>query len=139
MNSVVHFELPVEDRDRASEFYSQAFGWKANKMDEKMGSYTVVQTAETDAAGMIQEPGRINGGLYMKTKEDQFPTVVIAVDDINEAMEKVKSAGGKILGGSFAPDKPDDIPGVGKYIAVRDTEGNRIALLQPNATMEVHA
>lgn len=40
MNPVVHFELPVEDRDRASEFYSTVFGWEANKLGPEMGNYT---------------------------------------------------------------------------------------------------
>lgn len=139
MNSVVHFELPVEDRDRASDFYSKVFGWKANKMGEEMGGYTTVQTADTDENGMVKEPGRINGGLFIKTERDQLPTVVLAVDDIQEAMKKVADNGGEIIGGSYAAGQPDDIPGVGLYIGVRDTEGNRIALLQPKSNMEVHA
>ncbi len=131
MNPVVHFELPVEDRDRASEFYNKAFGWNANKLGEDMGNYTVVQTTDTDENRMPKTPGQINGGLYMKTKDDQFPTVVIAVDDIHESMKKVEEAGGQIIGGGHAAGEPDDIPGVGLYIAVRDSEGNRIAILQP--------
>ncbi|MFZ3384684.1 MAG: hypothetical protein WA144_12230 [Candidatus Methanoperedens sp.] len=53
-----------------------------------------------------------------------------AVDDIKEAMKKVKEAGGKVLGGQV-PGKPDDIPGVGLYVSFIDTEGNRAGMLQP--------
>ncbi len=54
----------------------------------------------------------------------------LAVDDIYQAMKKVKVAGGKVLGGQ-KPGKPDDIPGVGLYVSFIDTEGNRIGMLQP--------
>jgi len=138
MNPVVHFELPAEDSARMVEFYSKTFGWKAKVMGPEMGNYVVVQTSETDDKGMIKEPGRINGGFFPKSKDSQFPTVVIAVDDIREAMKNVEAAGGKVIGGGRKAGEPDDIPGVGLYIAIMDTEGNRIALLQPKPMMEVH-
>jgi predicted enzyme related to lactoylglutathione lyase len=50
--------------------------------------------------------------------------VVIAVDDIAKAMKKVAEAGGQVLG------EPMEIPGIGKYVAFKDTEGNRVSLLQ---------
>jgi uncharacterized protein len=133
MNPVVHFELPVEDRDRASEFYSQAFGWKANKFGPEMGNYVVVHTTETDEKGMGKTPGHINGGLFTRPDANQHPSIVLAVDDIFEAMNAVESAGGTVLGGQGGPDKPDDIPGVGLYCAITDTEGNRVGILQPSA------
>ena len=49
---VVHFEIPVDDRDRASAFYGGAFGWQLNSMPD-MG-YTLVSTGPaTDAAFCI--------------------------------------------------------------------------------------
>lgn len=138
MNPVVHFELGADDKNRMVEFYTKAFGWKAQMMGPKMGDYVVVSTTETGADGLPTKPGRINGGLFIKTKEYQHPTVVIAVDDIRESMKKIEESGGKVIGGGHKVGEPDDIPGVGLYIAFRDTEGNRIALLQPKANMEVH-
>jgi len=55
----------------------------------------------------------------------QHPSVVIAVDDIKQAMAKVSKAKGKVLG------EPMEIPGVGQYVSFQDTEGNRVSLLQP--------
>ncbi len=40
-------------------------------------------------------------------------------------MEIVKKAGGKIKG------KVQDIPGVGMFVMVKDTEGNDVGMLQP--------
>jgi predicted enzyme related to lactoylglutathione lyase len=64
-------------------------------------------------------------------KPDQYPSVVVAVDDVKEQMKKVKEAGGQLLG------EPMGIPGVGLCVSFRDTEGNRVAMLQPLNVMQV--
>lgn len=133
MNPVVHFEMPFEDRDRAAKFYSTAFGWKAQLMGPEMGDYAVMQTSETDTKGMIKETGRINGGMFKKTPENPNPSIVIAVPDIKAAIEKVKAAGGTV---SFTENgEPMNIPGIGLYIGITDTEGNRVSMLQPSLMM----
>lgn len=97
MNPVVHFEMPAEDRKRMIEFYSKVFGWKAEQLGTEMGNYVVVSTTERyPKTKFPKEPGRINGGFFQKTKDNQYPSVVIAVDDIREHMKKVKEAGGKV-------------------------------------------
>jgi len=127
MNPVVHFEMPYDDHERLTKFYSSAFGWNMNKMGPDMGDYIIATTTDTDEKGMIQTPGTINGGFFPKTPEGaQVPSVVIAVDDINEAMKNISDAGGKVLG------EPMEIPGVGKYVSFEDTEGNKASVLQPN-------
>ena len=126
MNPVVHFEMPAEDRERMSRFYTKAFGWQTQMMGPEMSDYVVVTTTESDDAGPKQR-GAINGGFFPKKKEvpAQVPSVVIAVDDIQGSMKKVTDAGGKVLG------DPMDIPGVGRYVSFVDTEGNRVSMLQP--------
>ena len=130
MNPVVHFEMPYDDAARAADFYTNAFGWKPNNLGPAMGDYVVVHTTQTDEHNMIQTPGHINGGLFKRTKPDQAPSVVISVDDIHEAMQKVAAAGGQVLGGQ-RPGEPDDIPGIGLYCSIIDSEGNRVGMLQP--------
>jgi predicted enzyme related to lactoylglutathione lyase len=51
--------------------------------------------------------------------------VVIAVDDIHASIEKIRLAGGTILG------EPVEIPSVGLYVSFTDTENNRVSILQP--------
>ena len=134
MDPVVHFEMPAVDKKRMVKFYEGVFGWKTTQLGPEMGDYVLVTTTGTDADGMVKEPGNINGGFYEKTVGEprgQHPRVVIAVDDIREAMKKVTTAGGKVLGGDFAPGEPDDIPGIGLYSAFIDTEGNEVGMLQP--------
>ncbi len=137
MNPVVHFEMGYNDRERAKEFYTKTFGWKMNQMGPEMGEYVVAQTTETDEKGMIKTPGNINGGLYQKTEDPRShaPSVVISVKDIKASMETVKANGGKILGARNEKGEttmePMMIPGVGLWITIEDTEGNRVSMLQP--------
>lgn len=131
MNPVVHFEIPAENKDRMVNFYMSVFGWEAQKLGPDMGNYVVVSTTEMGDNGRPKTPGAINGGFFEKTNDNQYPSVVIAVDDIKESMKKVEAAGGKIQGGGYKAGEPDDIPGVGLYISFIDTEGNRISMLQP--------
>lgn len=126
MNPVVHFEMPYESRERMAKFYSTTFGWQTEMLGEEMGNYVLATTTESDETGP-KRPGAINGGFFSKSADmpGQYPSVVIAVDNIAEVMRKVNEAGGKVLG------EPMEIPGVGQYVAFYDTEGNRASLLQP--------
>jgi len=137
MNPVVHFEMGYNDKDRMVKFYETVFGWKTEAMGPDMGNYVVAHTAETDENGMVQTKGAINGGFYQKSDDpnSQAPSVVVSVKDVKAAMQAVAAAGGKILGG-MDPDgnhtmEPQMIPGVGLWISVMDTEGNRFSILQP--------
>ncbi|MGA9422208.1 MAG: VOC family protein [Rhodanobacteraceae bacterium] len=125
MNPVVHFEMPYEQSSRLSRFYEQAFNWKMQAFGEEMGNYVLATTTESTESGPTK-PGAINGGFFPKKPDwpAQYPSVVIGVDNIHEAMERVKQAGGAVLG------EPMEIPGVGQYVSFNDTEGNRVSLLQ---------
>lgn len=127
MNPVVHFEMPAEDRNRMAGFYTTVFGWKTQMLGPDMSDYVLATTTESDESGRPKKPGAINGGFFPKSedKPGQYPSVVIAVEDIKKHMQKVEKAGGKVLG------EPWDIPGVGLYVAFIDTEGNRVSMLQP--------
>jgi uncharacterized protein len=127
MNPVVHFEMPAEDRKRMSEFYSKTFGWQTQQLGPEMGNYVLAMTTESDDNGP-KKPGTINGGFFTKSDDmpAQYPSVVIAVDDIGQSMKKVAQSGGRVLG------EPMDIPGVGKYVSFFDTEGNRVSMLEPS-------
>ncbi len=136
MNPVVHFEMGYKDRARMVKFYESVFGWKTETMGADMGNYVVAHTTETDKDGMVQTKGAINGGFYQKSNDpqSQAPSVVVSVDDINAAVKAVVDAGGKILGGVNPKGEhtlePQMIPGVGLWVSVKDTEGNRLSILQ---------
>jgi len=126
MNPVVHFEMPYDDRQRMAKFYSSAFGWRTQMLGDEMGNYVLATTTESDEGGP-KKPGAINGGFFPKKPDwpAQHPSIVIAVDDIKQAVRKVTEADGQVLG------EPMEIPGVGQYVSFTDTEGNRLSMLQP--------
>ena len=66
MDQVVHFEIPVDDVERARGFYGTVFEWGIVPMDD--ADYTLVLTTPVDEKGPIENrtpiaPGAINGGL----------------------------------------------------------------------------
>ena len=111
-----------------AKFYRAAFGWRTQILDEEMGNYELVTSAETDARPGAAA-GAINGGFYAKKPDwpSQYPAIVTAVEDIEAAMAAVDAAGGKLLG------EPMTIPGIGLYLSFLDPEGNRSSMLQPFA------
>ena len=132
MDPVVHFEMPYDNRERMAKFYRSAFGWQTQMLGEDMGNYVLATTTESDTSGP-KRSGAINGGFYSKQEDKpaQYPSVVIAVDDIKASINQVAEAGGKVLG------EPMEIPGVGRYVSFVDTEGNRVSMLQPAPRMDV--
>lgn len=126
-NPVVHFEMPYKDSKRLAGFYEQVFGWGMMDVGEKMGNYVLATTAETDENQMVRTPGTINGGFYPESEGElgKSTHVVISVDDLKASIEQVKKSGGEIVGEQM------DIPGIGLYISIKDTEGNIVGILQP--------
>jgi hypothetical protein len=115
-----------DDRERMATFYKGAFGWQTRMLGPEMGNYVLATTTESDESAP-QQPGAINGGFYARKSDwpAQYPSLVIAVDDIRAAMKKVVEPGGKVLG------EPMQIPGIGQYVSFLDTEDNRVSMLQP--------
>jgi predicted enzyme related to lactoylglutathione lyase len=122
-NRIVHFEIEATNRERAKNFYARAFGWEMQQMGPEMGEYVVVITGDP------KEPGAINGGIFGSpggaTKELNAFSCVVGVDNIDQAMGNVQSAGGQLLGDKM------DIPGIGTFVRCKDTEGNIFTMLQP--------
>ncbi len=122
MNKVVHFEIPVDNLDRAKKFYS-TFGWQLQDWPMPDGStYIGCRTVETDPSTFLpKEPGAINGGMILRNDVSRMPNITMHVSSIEEFTEKIRKAGGTqikakttIQGGSFAYFK--------------DTEGNVFGL-----------
>lgn len=122
MNQVVHFEIPFDDKARASKFYSEIFGWALTDMPQF--SYVMVETAESGETGMPKEPGAINGGLVPRPKEAAHPCIYVAVGSLDATLKQVAAGGGTIV----TPKTP--IPGMGAFARVMDTEGNVLGLYE---------
>ena len=126
MDKVVHFEIPVDDTDRAQAFYKNIFGWNIEKAGEM--PYWMVRTVECDENMMPKEKGAINGGMLKRDESNdpgsKNPVIVINVPNIEGYCNKIKEANGKIL---MEPRKVGDM---GIYTRFQDTEGNIMGLWQ---------
>ncbi len=125
MDKVCHFEVPYDDKERMEKFYSGVFGWTFTDAPGDM-PYTFAMTTEVNEQMMPKEVGGINGGTYARADEGaKSPVIVLQVDSCEQRLKDVESGGGKALMG------PHEIPGMGIYGQVQDTEGNIIGLWQP--------
>src|SRR5688572_7437707 len=107
-HGVVHFEIPASDPDKLSQFYTQLFGWKIEKMDMGGGaSYYMTQSVPVGEDFMPTERGAINGGIYKRENSQQQPTNYVNVESVDQYVEKAKGLGAKVVMGKMP------IPGMG--------------------------
>lgn len=122
MDSVVHFEIRVDDPRRAAAFYKKAFGWTAQEF-QGMG-YWMLGTTESNERGMPKSPGSINGGLAKRQGALKHPVVVISVKSIDKALSKIETLGGKTV------LKKQPVGDMGFSAYFKDSEGNVVGLWQ---------
>jgi predicted enzyme related to lactoylglutathione lyase len=109
-NSIVHFELPAKDTQRARGFYESVFGWSFR--DAMPGfEYLMTEGIEPVAAVYPQQSG------------EQGPIVYFSTDDIDAAAAKVRDAGGEA-------EEKQPIPEIGWFARCKDSEGNAFSLFQ---------
>jgi predicted enzyme related to lactoylglutathione lyase len=105
-------ELATPDMDASAKFYSDLFGWKAERMEGTPMAYMVVQSAA----------GRGNGGI-----REQMPgeppnwLVYLGCEDAGASAAKVEELGGKKISGPFSI-------GPGDVAIVQDPQGGVFAL-----------
>jgi len=122
----IHFEIPVDDMERAKKFYSELFGWDIQGAPG-FEDYQTVHTLPVDENNMVQGAG-INGGM-MKKSGGQMPIInYINVEDIDKYLARLEELGGQIL----MPKMP--IKGIGYNAVVQDTEGNTFGMIQEDKT-----
>ncbi|MDQ3865603.1 MAG: VOC family protein [Actinomycetota bacterium] len=109
-SSVVWFELPAADTDRARDFYARLFGWSFEAFGDE--DYHVSYEAGGAVSGAPDEKGLL---------------AYFGVDDIDAAIARVRELGGEAGGKQVEP-------GVGEYAHCNDPEGNRFGLFRPEAS-----
>ena len=113
-NPVVHWEIGGIDGEKLKEFYDQLFDWEIQHIPEM--KYYVCEVGE----------GGIGGGLF-QVDESQgmkpFITVYVQVDDLQAALNKAESLGGKAV---CQPTKISDEHGY--YAMFTDPDGNLVGL-----------
>jgi predicted enzyme related to lactoylglutathione lyase len=119
-NKVVHFEILGRDAKKSQDFYAGLFGWQIdanNPMDY----------------GMVPaEAGSIGGGVSASMGEPMV-TVYVEVDDLDAALKKAESLGGKTI------MPPMDVPGGPKLAQFADPDGNVIGLMKAGSMQSAPA
>jgi uncharacterized protein len=112
--SVVWFEIPADNVERAKRFYESLFGWKIEKFPAAVADYWHIDTGGGD-----ETP---DGGLMPRMHPQQPITNYVIVPSVEEAAAKVEKLGGKIM-------KPKtEVAQMGYFVICRDTESNEFAL-----------
>ena len=123
-NTISHFEIYADDPDKLAKFYTDMFDWKITTVPGM--DYRMVHTSETDAQGMLKQPGAINGGIARRPDGYRVNGAVnyAMVDSIEQAVERAKSLGAKVT-----KDK-SPVPGMGWFAMFIDPEGNNFAVFK---------
>ncbi|MBU6165710.1 MAG: VOC family protein [Alphaproteobacteria bacterium] len=114
---IAWFEIPVTDLGRASRFYEAVLGRPLTR--ETVDGYAMAMF--TGPAG--PEGALVNGDVYVPGKAG--PILYVRVADVDAVLARAVTAGGRVL----YPKK--DIGASGWVGEFEDSEGNRIALIQP--------
>ena len=122
MARVVHFEIPADNPERVSEFYSKVFGWEIVKWEGPL-DYWLVMTGDE------QEPG-IDGGI-VRREERPVVTNTIDVTSVDDYLDKIEVHGGKIV------EPKTVVPGVGYLAYFQDTEGNTFGIMQSDESATI--
>ena len=117
MPTIVHFDVAVDDPDRAKRFYEGMFDWKLEK-PPGMTDYYFIETRDLNG-----ESG-VGGGLGKRGDPGQRITTYIGVSSVDEYAAKVGKLGGKVVQPKMT------VPGWGYLAVCLDTEDNMFGLWQ---------
>jgi predicted enzyme related to lactoylglutathione lyase len=115
--SIVWFEIPADNPERAKSFYSNLFGWKIDPFPGG-GDYWHIDTGGTD-----ETPD----GALKKRKHSQEPIVnYVSVDAVDKYADKIAKLGGKVCMAKTAVSQ------MGYFAVCQDTEGNAFGIWESN-------
>jgi predicted enzyme related to lactoylglutathione lyase len=109
MSTIVHFEIPVDDLERAKNFYSKLFGWEMKDNSFPGMEYWGVMTSG-------EKP--VHGGMRKREQPQDHIYNYIDVKSVVESSAKVEELGGKIIVSKMP------VPGMGYFAVCMDTENN---------------
>ena len=115
--SMVWFEIPADNPERARAFYSNLFGWKINPF-RGMPDFLHIETGGPDASA--------DGGLLPRKHPGHTVTNYVNVESVDKFAAKVEKLGGKICMPKTA------VPQMGYFAVCRDTENNLFGIWEKN-------
>ena len=120
-NAISWFEIPTTDINRAQKFYETIFGITMIPMELpniKMRMFPLDDIMNGIGGALVD-----SGGFHKPSMTDGPLVYLNANPDVQNVLDKVEAAGGKIM-----VPKTEISPEYGTMAVFFDTEGNRIAL-----------
>jgi len=120
-NAISWFEIPTTDINRAQKFYETIFGITMIPMELpniKMRMFPLDDIMNGIGGALVD-----SGGFHKPSMTDGPLVYLNANPDVQNVLDKVEAAGGKIM-----VPKTEISPEYGNMAVFFDTEGNRIAL-----------
>ncbi|WP_406695286.1 VOC family protein [Singulisphaera sp. Ch08] len=115
-NRLVHFEIPADQPETLTKFYSDLFGWNFQKVPVPGIDFWLCESGE-DGPGI--------SGAVMKRQNPQQPVLnYVGVDNIDASIEKATTMGATVA----LPKMP--VPGGRAIAVVIDPQGNLFGLLE---------
>lgn len=129
MGRLVHFEVHVDDMERAKKFYGEVFGWSFQDWSEYAGMpYYGAVTGNEEELG-------INGALLQRQGPPPEANQALngyactmGVEDYDTAEARIIENGGTVALPKYA------LPGMAWQGYYKDTEGNIFGIHQPDAS-----
>ena len=119
---VIHFEIVGKDAKGLQDYYSQLFGWDIDT-DNELNYGMVAREANVNAEG-IGIGGGVGGG---PAGYDGHVTFYVEVPDVEEALAKAESLGGRRIMG------PETIMGALEMGQFADPEGHMVGVVHYSA------
>ncbi len=109
-------ELMTTDVEGATKFYTEVFGWTAEKMPMPTGDYIILKFGDEKVGGIMARPDEL---------KDVPPhwCSYVTVEDVDAAIKSIEEQGGKIC------HPPIDIPQVGRFAHFVDPQGGVLAAI----------
>lgn len=131
MNPVTWFSIPADDIEQAKVFYNKAFGWsvqpETKEADDRYSFNIALTSPDNDAEYNPTKPATVNGCIVKKATGITAPIVLLEVDNLDAAAQKVEAAGGSIVSEKILMKSLN-----GSFILVKDPEGNMLELFASN-------
>ena len=115
MPTIVHFEIPADNVERAKAFYGELFGWKIEKTPGPMDYWLISTTDEKGEKG-------VEGGMIGRQHPQHAVTNYIDVPSIETYAAKIEQLGGQVVVPKTA------VPTFGYFAVCLDTENNTFAI-----------
>ncbi len=115
MPTIMHFEIPADNVERAKSFYSKLFGWEIKQMPGM--DYWIITTSGEKPVG---------GGMMKRQDPEQTIVNYIDVSSVDKYAAEIEKLGGKIIFPKTA------VPEMGYFAICRDTEHNAFGIWEGN-------